>query len=180
MRKLVILAALAVMAPPGFVGHAAQPVTAETVDALRQMAIEAGQTSRSRIQGAATDDATAAVERDAIERHRNGFLSRAYGDGSENTTARPPQEATKRPLQNAWAPSRTGQGRLSPPVEAAPSVDRETIAALRRLAIDAGQVSRSSNAPANRSAPTVDAERRVIEAHRAGFFARAFGSGPAS
>ena len=59
---------------------AAQAVGPETVQALRQMAIEAGQTSSSADKPPVNGWEVIANERKAIESHRADFFTRAYGD----------------------------------------------------------------------------------------------------
>ncbi len=58
---------------------AAQVVGPETVLALRQMAIEAGQTSSSADKPPARSRESMEAERSSLESHRADFFTRAYG-----------------------------------------------------------------------------------------------------
>lgn len=177
MRKLVMVVALTVVAAPGF-GQAAQPVSTDTIDALRQMAIAAGQTSSSRAETATLGEDMKSAEREAIDRHRTSFLARTYVSDPNAVATHEPEEDSARSVINAWQPTRTGQMRLSVPVDVARSVDAKTTLALRQLAIDAGQVSRSSDKIPVGTSSAAEAEQKTIEDHKAAFFARNFGGGP--
>lgn len=177
MRKLAILAALTVMAAPGY-SQAGQTVSTDTVDALRQMAIANGQTSSSRAEGAAIDEGALISARDSIARHRSTFVARTFSSVSGAVATHPLEERSARALTNAWQPTRTGQIGLSVPVRVAPSVKSETVLALRQLAIDAGQVSRSSTQASARARSVTKTEQRAIKDRRATFFGRNFGDGP--
>ena len=61
---------------------------------------------------------------------------------------------------------------------AAQVVGPETVLALRQMAIEAGQTSRSADRPPAKGREAIEAERSSIEAHRADFFARAYGNEP--
>jgi len=147
---------------------AAQTVDPDTVLALRQMAIEAGQTSSSAAKPPARSQQAIESERKSIERHGADFFARvssakAYvgGEGKE-------------------AVSGTAQLVLSPPAPPSPTVDRKTVEALRRMAIEAGQASSSAAKSPARSQEAIDSERQSIERHRADFFSRAYGGNPQS
>ena len=54
----------------------------------------------------------------------------------------------------------------------AQTVDRDTVLALRQMAIAAGQTSSSADKPPVKSQEQIDYERKSIEGHRAAYFAR--------
>lgn len=58
---------------------AAQTVDRETVQTLRRIAIEEGQTSGSAVKAPAKSPEMIEAERLSIERHRAEFFARAYG-----------------------------------------------------------------------------------------------------
>lgn len=177
MRKLAFIAAAGIVAVPTL-SLAAPAVSPEVVLGLRQMAIAAGQTSTSRAEQPAVDPIAAEAERKAIDRHREAFFARVRSRDTTHTAAQDTQPTAVKSFLNKDRPTRLGQVILSVPQATAPTVDSETVAALRQLAIDAGQVTRSSDVPAAKSQQAVDAERKAIEGHKANFFARVYGETP--
>ncbi len=145
---------------------AAQAVGPETIRALRQMAIEAGQTSSSADKLPAKSREAIEAERQSIESHRADFFARAYSAESY-----------------AEAERKSGAGQTAStllliPAQAVQLVDRGTVLALRQMAIEAGQTSSSADKPPAKSREAIEAERSSIKAHRADFFARAYGDEP--
>ena len=145
---------------------AAQTVDSETVQALRQMAIEAGQTSSSAAKPPARSQEAIEADSKSIERHSADFYARvssakAYAGGEAKQAVRG-----------------TAQLILSPPAAPSPTVDRKTVEALRQMAIDAGQTSSSATTPPARSQEAIESERRSIERHRVDFFARVHAGAP--
>ncbi len=148
------------------VGVAAQSVDSATVEALRQMAIAAGQTSSSAASPPVKSLAALETEQRSLDRHRADFFARTYARKSDSTVAQ--DRATG-----------SGVSLLLPgPHETPQPVDRETIQALRQMAITAGQVSSSAARPPTKSRAEIEAERRSLEAHRADFFKRAYTGQP--
>lgn len=177
MRKLAFVTAVGVIALPTL-SFAAAPVSSETVLELRQMAIAAGQSSSSSAEMPAVDPIAAETERKAIDRHREDFFARVGSGDSSPELAQETREPSPKPLVSKDQPTRLGQVILSVPQTAAPAVGNETIAALRQLAIDAGQVSRSSDGAAAGNPQVGEAERKAIDGHKADFFARVYGDTP--
>ncbi|MFQ5774943.1 MAG: hypothetical protein ACE5GS_10520 [Kiloniellaceae bacterium] len=160
MPSFLVGVAIATLTSPGL---AVQPVDPGTVQALRQMAIEAGQTSSSAIKPAAKSREAIEAERQSIDRHRAEFFARAYSPRPFSVSG---QGAAPSPGASLPLPTR---------IEAARPVDRETVQALRRMAVEAGQSSTSAGKPVPRSAEAIAAERQSIDRHRADFFGRAYG-----
>lgn len=57
----------------------AEQVPYEKIEAIRQVAIDAGQTSSSTVKKPAKSEEEKAAERAAIEGHRKAFFERTYG-----------------------------------------------------------------------------------------------------
>lgn len=74
-RTMLISASVLVLAVTDL---AAQTVDPDTVLALRQMAIEAGQTSSSAAKPPARSQEAIENERRSLERHRADFFARVY------------------------------------------------------------------------------------------------------
>lgn len=145
---------------------AAQTVGPEAVQALRQLAIDAGQTSRSADKPAAMSPAAIEFERQAIEAHRAEFIARAYARTASAEAG--PRDVAGKPAGSV----------LLIPSEATQGVDRDTVLAVRQLAIAAGQTSSSADSPPVRSQEEIELERTAIDSHRAEFFTRAYGDKP--
>lgn len=141
---------------------AAQTVDRETVSALRQMAIEAGEASSSADMPAAKSPRAIEAEQRSISRHRVDFFARVYAGK---------QYAEDRRKGN---PARIISTQPSTPAQARQPIDRETVQALRQLAIRAGQTSSSADRPPAKSPQAIEAARRSIARHRVDFFARAY------
>lgn len=174
MRKLAFVTAVGVIALPA-ASLAASSVSPATVLELRQMAIAAGQSSSSSAEKPAVDPSAAEAERKSIDRHREDFFARVGSGDSTPAIAQETREPSPKPLVNKDQATRLGQVILSVLQTTTPTVDNETIAALRQQAIDAGQVSRSSDGPAAGNPQAVEAERTAIDGHKADFFARVYG-----
>lgn len=157
MRMKSVLTGLAVVVLTG-PSLAGQAVDSATVQALRQMAIEAGQASSSAAKAAAKSQEVIEAERDSIERHRAEWFARVYSSSALREAA-------------GTEPSFVSTAGLEVPR----SVDRETVQALRQLAVEAGQTSSSAAKPAAKSPEAIEAEARSIERHRVDFFARTYG-----
>ncbi len=145
---------------------AAQAVGPETVQALRQMAIEAGQTSSSADQPLAKSREAIAAERQAIEKHRADFFATAYSRQPYAEAER--KEVTRKPSSTL----------LLIPTAPTRRVDRGTVLALRPMAVKAGQTSSSADQPLAKSREAIVTELKAIESHRANFFTRAYGGKP--
>jgi hypothetical protein len=137
-----------------------------TVEALRQMAIDAGQTSSSAVNPPAKSLEALETEQKSLDRHRADFFARTYARKPDTTIA---QERA----------SESGVSLLLSGLHGAPQpVDRETIQALRQMAIDAGQASSSAARPPTRSRAEIEAEQRSLEGHRTSFYARTYSGKP--
>jgi hypothetical protein len=147
-------------------GVAAQSVDSATVEALRQMAIDAGQTSSSAVSPPAKSLEALETEQKQLDRHRAAFFARTY--------ARKPDSAVAQERASEPGVSLSLLGLQ----EAPQPVDRETVQALRQMAIDAGQTSSSAARPPRRSRAEIEAEQRSLDGHRADFFARTYGGKP--
>ena len=78
MRKVALIVGSA-LALSTHTLSAAEPIDKATVLELRQLAIEAGQTSSSTDKKPGKSEAALKAEREAIERHRAAFFERTYG-----------------------------------------------------------------------------------------------------
>lgn len=148
------------------VGVAAQSVDSATVEALRQMAIAAGQTSSSAASPPVKSLAALEIEQKSLDRHRADFFARTYAHKSDSTVVQ--ERATG-----------SGVSLLLPGLHETPQpVDRETIQALRQMAITAGQISSSAARPPTKNRAEIEAEQRSLESHRAEFFKRTYTGQP--
>jgi cysteine sulfinate desulfinase/cysteine desulfurase-like protein len=147
-------------------GVAAQSVDSTTVEALRQIAIAAGQTSSSAVSPPAKSLEALETEQKSLHRHRADFFARTYARKPDSTV-----------VQERAAGSGVSLSLLG--LHGAPQpVDRESIQALRQIAIAAGQASSSAAQPPTKSLDAIKAEQRSLEAHRADFFERAYTGQP--
>ena len=147
-------------------GAAAQSVDSATVEALRQLAIDAGQTSSSPVNPPAKSPEALEIEQKSLDRHRADFFARTYARKPDTAVA---QERASESVVSLLLPGLQ---------EASQPVDRETIQALRQMAIDAGQASSSAARSPTRSRAEIEAEQRSLESHRTNFYARTYSSKP--
>lgn len=145
---------------------AAQVVAPDSVLALRQMAIEAGETSSSADRPPVKSRDVIEAERRSIEGHRVDFFARANSGGSYAEAER--EDVTRQ----------TASILLAIPAETPQPVDRGIVQALRQMAIGAGQTSSSADKPPAKDPEATEAERSSIERHHVDFFARAYGGQP--
>ncbi len=75
MKNLLVGVAVATLMQSSL---AAEEVDRETIETLRRMAIEAGQTSSSATKPPAKSPQEIEAERNSLERHRADFFDRAY------------------------------------------------------------------------------------------------------
>ena len=139
----------------------AQTVDRDTVQALRQMAIEAGQTLSSADKPPVKSQEEIEHERKAYERQRAAHFARVYG-GKSYAEAKPEDIAIVLPI----------------PAKAPEPVDRATVEALRRMAIEAGKTLSSADKPLVKSQEETEHERKAYEQQRAAHFARVYGTKP--